>query len=247
MSGRRVLDLHTAYEQKAKASVLSPGANQQILLHDLILHNRSGGNANLGALIKLNSLGYLFGLLQSGNPVVDVTTLIQAGTVQDIITTTANDGFLVQSERKFNLIGLAVSQAQTGTPVYAFEYYNGTSYVALPDIIETPDFSTTGDKTLVFSAPRDWALGSTLAVGGSSTRYSIRVIATTAPTQAVQANDVWIGKLLHYQAQVPHNGNMTLGYHHKIPRVLDSLEGIMPYFSVASASNLVSAQYESVQ
>lgn len=247
MYGRRIQDLHIAYEQKSKASVLAPGAGEQLQLHTVIMHNRFVGASDLGLLIKLGPTGYLMGLLQGGSAVADITAAIQAGSTQDVFTTANNDGFLIQSAKRFNLIGLEITQAQgAGTPVYAYQYYNGTSYVALTDIIESPNFSSTGSKLLVFSAPRDWVPGSTGAVGGNSGMYSIRAIATTAPAQAVQANEIWVGKFLHFQAQVTTNGNLSITFPYEQPKLLDGGEGVLPYFSNADAKNLVTALYQSV-
>lgn len=241
--GSQILDLHTAYEQKAKAAVISPGDGQQLLLHSAILHNRSGASANLGVLVRLAD--YKFGTLPSGAAVVDATAAIAAGTTQNIFTTTNNDGFLLQSKKKFNLIGLEITQASTGSPAYTYQYYNGTAWTALPDVIEVPSYSGTGSSLLVFTAPRDWAVGTPAADGGDSDKYAIRVRATTAPGQAVQANALWVGKFIHFQEAVADNGNLSVTFPYEQPKLLDGGEGILPYFGTASASNCVSALYQS--
>ena len=245
-NGRLILDLNTAYEQQAKASVLSPSSDEQLLVHTLNMHNRYAGTNDMAACVKLANADYLVGLLTSGAVVADVTSALQAGTVQNLFSTTNNDGFLVQSKRKFNLMGFTVSQAATGSPVYTYEYYNGSAYTALTDMIETPTLTATGDKLFVFSSPRDWALGSTAGVGGSSSYYSIKVIATTAPSQAVRATAVWVGKFLHFQEAVAENGNLHISYPYENPKLLNGGEGIMPYFKNASPSNLVTGLYQSI-
>lgn len=241
--GRFMLDIHTGYEQQGKAAVLSPAVSQQLDIYAVHLLNRTAAAMDMGILIKLGPSGYKFGLLQGGTPVVDVTLALQSGTTEDVVTTTIGDGFLVQSTKTFGLIGLAVSQASTGSPVYSALYYNGTAYVPLPDIIEVADYSATGDKLLVFAAPRDWVKGSTPAVGGDSDKYSLQLITTTAPGQAVQANDVWAGHFLHFQENVAPSGLLSLTYAEKFCRILDSQEGLLPYFKVANPKNMVTAKY----
>lgn len=246
MSGsRNAIDLNMAYDQVSKSAVLTPGSGQQLSLYYAKAQNQSGGTINLGLLLKIAQTDpyLLFGSYVSPGPLTDSTTAINAGTATNIFTTTSNDGFVIQAKKPFNLVGFTVSQAQTGSPVYTYKYYNGSSYTDIPTVYGTPDYSATGDTVLLFPTPRDWAVGSTVGVGGSAALYSIHAQASTAPGQAVKATAFWVGKLIEYAASVPNNGYLDVQWDVTLPKVLDSLEGLLPYFSTSSSSNNVTAQY----
>ncbi len=247
--GRRIVPFFGAYEQQGKSAVISPGSGQQILLHSLVLQNRSGGTIDMGLGIKLDNTGFKVGKLVALNTpqLADATSAIQAGTATNIFTSTDNDGYLIQSSAKFSLVGFTISQVQTGSPVYAYEYWNGTAWTALPDVIATPGYLALTDTLLVFSPPRDWALGTDASVGGSSTMYSVRARATTHSNQAVKATAVWVAKFLHFQAQVPNNGLLSWVSSTDLdaPVLLDGGQGVLPFFATASALNLVTARYQS--
>lgn len=247
MGSRNTLELNIAYDQVCKTAVVSPAANQQLLLYYAKVQNQSGSTCDLALLSKLSTNATKFGIYTSPGPIVDATAAINAGTAENIFTTSNNDGFLIQSTKPFNLIGLTLSQGDTGSPVYSFKYYNGTSYVALPTIYATPSFTSTGDVVLLFPSPRDWVKGSTGGVGGTSTNYSILVQASTAPGQLVKATAFWAGQLIDYAAAVPNNGYMDVQFEYEHPKVFDGLEGVLPYFATAGSSNNVTIQYFSNQ
>jgi hypothetical protein len=250
--GRHIQTFFGGYDQRGKAAVVSPGDSQQLLLHAVTLQNRSGAAMDMGVGVRLSATsdnGFKFGTLVAlADPqLTDASVAIAAGTAQNIFTTTVNNGFLVQAKSRFSLIGLTISQVQTGAPVYAYEYWNGSAWTALPDMIATPVYTSTTDIWIVFSPPRDWVTGGDATTGVSSGYYAVRVRATTAPGQIVKANAIWVAKFLHFQADVASNGCLSLvaSYDLGAPIVLDALEGILPYFETATAANLVTARYQS--
>jgi hypothetical protein len=249
MSRRDCLDYCALYEQKAKSAAISPASSQQLRLYSFVLQNRSGGELNIGALVRLDLANAGFGqLVAASSPnFSDALAAIIAGTTVTIFSTTVNDGFIVQAHKPFNLAGMTVSQASTGSPVYAYEYWNGVSWAALPDVFETPDYSSTGDKYLMFNTPRDWSQGTDAATGGDSAKYTIRAKATTAPGTAVKITALWLGSLIHYMEDVPDKMALSMEYPFEHPRLLDANESFMPYFSAASPKNLITAVYESVK
>lgn len=121
----------------------------------------------------------------AATPNVDATATVQAGTAVSIFTTTNNDGFLAYGIQQFNKLTFTVSQAATGSPVYTYEYWNGSAWTALTGVT-APDLTTTGSNDLTFNIPSNWAVGDGTEGGGNNAYYAIRVLATTAPTTAVQ-------------------------------------------------------------
>lgn len=244
MGSRPRLTRHVSYEQNSKSAILSPGIGYQLKVFAVHLVNQAAVANDMGVLIRLAPSNIKFGTFPTPGPLVDVTAALQTGTPENIFDTTLGNGFVVQSHKAFGLIGFHVTQAQgAGAPTYSYSYYNGVAYVPLPYIIDTPDYSTIGDKIIVFPAPRDWVPGSTLAVGGDADKYSILAVSTLAPVQAVIADDIWMGSFLHYQPQIPAAGILSVVYDSTFPNLLDGLEGILPYFKVADVKNLVTAEF----
>jgi len=234
----------TGYEQVAKAAVAAPSSGGIIRVFAALAINRSGGDADVGWCRKLAPEAWKFGtVLDASTPdLTNATATIQAASAVSIFTTTANSGFLVQSAKKFGLIGLTLSQAQTGSPVYAFEYWNGSAWTALTTI-KTPVFSAAADIVLAFAPPRDWAFGEVATVGVDSDKYAIRVRATTAPGQAVIATAAWVSQFITFQPGLPDLSKYSLNVGYDYPLDLEGKEELHPYFSVASASNIAEGEY----
>ena len=127
----------------------------------------------------------------AATPNVDRTTTLQAGTATDIFTTTNNDGFLVYGVNTFDKITFTISQIQTGAPVYTYEFWNGTIWTALT-MTTTPVYTATGSVFAAFNIPSTWVPGDGTEVGGNVLYYTIRVLATTAPGQAVKITSLTV-------------------------------------------------------
>lgn len=233
-----------SYPQQSKAALLSPASGKVLQLYAAHLTNRSGGLADLALLKKFGSAAWELGTVSDASTpdLSDQTASIQSGGTVDVFTTTNNDGFIVQSLKPFNMIGLTISQAQTGSPVYAIEYYNGTSFTDAP-MLATPDLTSTGDKVYLFAPPSDWAVGGSAGVGVDASMYAIRIRATTAGGQAVQATAAWVAEIMMYQDDVASNGSLGISFPYEFPERLEANEEIIPYFSVASTDNLVTVRY----
>jgi len=253
MSSQALQSIMRGYNEKGKTKVLSPGTGLQFEIFEAEIFNRSGGAIDAGIGVRYGDTPAFW---KAGNidvsatpDYVDFTDDIQAGTTVDLISTTVNDGYLIQCKDLFSLIGLTISQAEGGSPVYTIEYYNGTAYTSLTTV-ETISAYTATDLYHVFIPPHDWVAGTTAAVGGDSDMYSIKVVATTATSQAVQCDAIWIGRFLAftealadngtYKWTVPNVGGMEPGCH-----LLESTEGIIPYFGTANAGNIVRVVYKS--
>lgn len=127
----------------------------------------------------------------AATPNVDRTSAIQAGTATTIFTTTNNDGFLIYGVQKFDKVTMTISQASTGSPIYTYEYWNGSAWASLTTTA-VPDYTTLASDTLEFSIPSNWAAGDGTEVGGNVLFYTIRALATTAPSTAVQITSLAI-------------------------------------------------------
>ncbi len=255
MCALKIQYLSSAYPFQGRTAALLPSATEQLRIYSVAATNRSTVIQDIAICLLFSQSRWLLGqIVDASTPDLQTnfTTTIQAGTAVNIFDTTNNDGHLIQSDRKFNVVGYSISTGRTGG-TYEYTYWDGSAWTALPDVILTPTFSTTsgtGGTLLMFSSPFDWALGTDTTVGGDSTKYSIRVRATTAPgAGSVQANDMWIAKWIEFFPQVPNNGKCAVNMDTtpETRMILDSLEGIIPVFSTAHAKNLIHAQYASLK
>lgn len=236
--------VHKGYSEISKTAALTPASAEQLRVYNVKLHNRSGGAIDVGALRKFTQYGFKVFSQTAPGVCTNVSDLISAGTNSTVIGTVNNNGMVVQSKDLFNLLGLTVSQAQTGAPVYAYQYYNGTSFVTL-NTIAVPASYALGSQVIIFNAPQDWVKGSTGLTGLDSGKYTMRVLSTTAPGTAVQASALWAGQLLDFQEGVADNASLEMSFPDNLPLTFEGNEGLLPYFSSASAQNQVRIVYES--
>ena len=245
MAKREPLQIRISqYAEKGKTAVVSPPSDQQLTIHYAKLQNRSGSVVNMGVMRKLALSDWkLFQLIAANNPdATDVTAAIQAGSAVTLFSAN-NDGFLVQAKKMFNVIGVTVSVAETGSPVYTQTYFNGTSYATLTTL-ENHSYVSTGDKFQAFVSPLDWAQGTTAAVGGdTSGRFGARVVATTAPTTPVQITNLWLGQFFSFDSQIGNNQKTFQSWDEIRSFILEGGEGVMPYFSTANANNTIEVGY----
>ena len=244
MSVRVLSSFSTGYPYNARAAALLPQGNDgQVRLVSARVINNSGSTSDIGLFQKFGS-SFNF-LSATASAATDITASLLAGNTDTIIATAINDGFLVGSKNQFNLIGLFLMQAQTGAPVYAFEYWNGTAWTALNTIAAPTAFSNVTTETLiVFGSPVDWAVGATGLTGLDPSQFYIRVIATTATTQAVTANSVWVASMLDFMPSALTGSSLYWSVENKdLALGFSGSDGLLPYFATAGAKNLVTGQY----
>lgn len=231
------------YAEMGKTPIVSPPSGKQLKVYSISTLNRSGAAADLGLALKFPNAAWEIGsIVAASTPdFLTKTAAIQAGTATVMLTVTNNDGYLIQCKHPFNVVGITVSEAATGG-TFTYEYYNGSAYTTLTTIA-VPTYSATGDKYLTFGIPVDWAVGTTAAVGGSTSLYSILVRHTTAPGDTGSFNAAWVGRFLTFRSQVANNSSLSLGFDELNPYVLESGESIIPYFGTASANNCTEAFY----
>lgn len=234
-----------AYPQQAQAPALTPqGAlSKQIALISCKVTNKSAGACDLGVLRGFSNSNWSLGITLSG-VLTDETAVIQAGTAVSIFDTTINDGFLVSSPDQFGLVGLTISQAQSGSPVYTYKYWNGTAWTTLPTIA-VPTTYTAAYQLIVFLPPPDWVPGGTTPTGVNTSTYNIWVQSSTAGGQAVKATGAVVGQFLDYAPSVAQYGNLKWSIDDHVVTLLMFKAGdfLLPYFGTAAAGNSVTAQY----
>lgn len=230
----------SAYTDQSLTVSYSPPSNQQLLVHGVSAYNGTAAENGVGIFHSTNNTHFkLFRLLAGGD--VESTSTIQAGTAVSIFNTVNNDGCLFQAKDKFGLITFNVSQVQTGSPVYTYKYWNGSTWVTLT-LINTPVYTATGIQSILFNPPIDWVTGDG-SEDGDSTLYSVQAISTTAPSQAVQINSLKIGKMLKYAGNLVPDASLNLDFEGE-PYLLQAGEAIIPFFSYTSSLNRLEVVYK---
>lgn len=223
----------TAYPNQSVDAALEAQESQQLLVHSIEATNGSASANNLAIVHSMpNGLVVKRDL---GGTVSDISASLATGTATTLIGTTNNDEFTVGSPEKFGLIALTVSQAATGSPVYTYEYWNGSGWTALT-LVEMPVLSVTGKKAFFFHPPLDWALN-------SDTIYSVKVTATTAPGTAIQATALKVGKVLAYSEGVLSRATLQVRFETR-QLLLQQGEEIMGFFAYAATANTMEASYQ---
>jgi hypothetical protein len=225
----------------ARGDVIAPAAADQLHIYRLKAQNGTAGAIDVGLMKRLSSQIVSFYTITAANtPDATINTTLQAGTATQILSAVNNTGFLVQCSRKFNLIGLFISTASTGG-TFTLEYWNGSSYATLT-AFAVPTAYAAGVQFIVFNAPVDWVPGTSVGVGGSSSLYSIKVVATTAPANAVSASSLWVAEMLDFHTALASKGILEMEFPIK-PLVLSGDEAIIPYFGTADAKNTIMGTY----
>lgn len=242
MSRVRILkSLASGYAKNALNGVLSPGTvDPQLHLVSGKLLNFSGGASDVGLFRGLGNGINLYSLV--GTTLTDITAALPA----TIISTANNDGFLVGSNEKFGLVGFVVSQAEAGSPVYTYKYWNGSSFATLTTYAVPTTYGTSAEVLIVFAPPSDWAVGGaiTSVTGISQTKYNIYMKATTAPSTAVIVSRFYAAQPIDYQPNLA--DKTAFSWQSVTPELslnLNSGDYLLPYFATANAKNMVMAQY----
>ena len=237
---QRIQISSSAYPDQGLTQSYTAPSNEQLEVYKASAQNALPTENAVGLFHTVATPHFkLYKLLAAGD--TEFTSTIQAGTAVSIFNTTNNDGCLFQAKEKFNYIAFNISQAQTGSPVYTYKYYNGSSYSTLT-LLNTPAYDATGIQVIVFEAPIDWAAGDGTE-DADSTLYSIQVISTTAPSQAVQINSLKIGKMLSYSDAIPASGILEVEFNSE-PLLLQVGEAIVPFFSYTDPSNRLELAYK---
>lgn len=249
------------FENICKDQVLSPNSGSRsdyIKLGSVEVGNSSNASASIGWGYLIPTVMWGAGQWDDSNDAANIsspaytddTTDAQDSGANDfaLATTTSNDGFCVESDVKFNMVGITIGAAAGGSPVYDYAYWDGSSWANLaPFLIATPDMANTGDTYVGFLSPWDWtALASTddpvTDEGMTTGRYAIRVRATTHPTTTVgTANVLWLVKLIDYVEAVDDGRSVTFSAQGETN--IPFKTSIVPYCSTADSKNWVNIEY----
>lgn len=234
--------LQQSYTQNGGAGINPAPTDKQLLVHSFSAYNGSGSASDIGLGVRLGNTSFKV-VTKVGSVYTDITTGLLTPTTQTLFTTTNNDGFLLYAKRPFGFFSAVLTQAQTGSPVYSYSYFNGTAFVPLP-LTQTPSFASAPASTyMVFNPPANsWRTGDG-GLTSNSSYYAIRILATTAPTQEVKAIGALFARWIQYNSAVANNTRAQVSFVNH-PLLLESGELLMPYFSVSSTLNTVEASYQ---
>lgn len=231
-----------AYPAKGKASAFPVNPSNQIYVYNARAFNNTGGTINVGICRRFITNGFNL-YSKSVSTYTEITSTVAGGIASNIFTGVNNDGYLVQANDRFNLVGLTISTAQAGG-VFTYSYWNGTSFTTLTTLEVPTNYASTGDIYVVFRAPQDWVVGGPSGV--NQDRYSIQVLSTTAPAGAVAANAIWVAEFLEFYKNVADASAVQLSFPDTKPFLLKGGETLIPYFSTTNATNQFGAYYSVV-
>jgi hypothetical protein len=234
--------LQRAYPTQGQHSFTLVPSNMQIYLHSFSAYNATAGAMDVGLGCAFNPVPSVWrmyvGNVNGGTP-TDVTSTIQAGTSINIFDTTANDGFMVECQKTFGYLTFNIAQAQSGSPVYSYQYWNG-AWTTL-NLSQTPVYTGTGYVHATFNPPVDWVKGDNGM--GVNTGYAIRVRSTTAGGQAVQVTSMRVARWFCYNQSLPATSRVQVIFDQH-PDLLDNGEALVPYFQTANNLNAIEAAYQ---
>lgn len=239
MNRENLLTKHVGYAAICTNSALSAPAGMQLLIHTLHAYNNSGSTADIGVAKQFDPIQWK--LWQITASITDVSATVKAASAVTLFDTTNSHGFVIQAKKPFGLLTFNISQAQTGAPVYTYEYWNGSTWTTLVKQ-ETPVYTATGQMQLAFNAPSDWAIGSGVT-GADTDKYSLRILASTAPGTAVKIDSLALASWIGFRKSIGSGLQLQILFKTR-PLLLESNEAILPYFSVASGNNSVEVAYQ---
>lgn len=119
-------------------------------------------------------------IADDGGAFTDYTTAANNATANDVVllpaTPAQNDAFYVGYSHVFNEVRFNIGTAATDG-VLTFEYYNGSTWVALTVTDLTDNFKNAGSNSVTWTAPRDWAK---TTINSQGPFYYIRARVSTA-------------------------------------------------------------------
>lgn len=220
-----------------RVNFTNPAGTGQLVINKFSIVNGSGGAEDVG-----HGIGLPLASQKIATKVGSVYTTKNAPIGSTVLfTTTNNDGFLVYGKRPFGLVSFAGPSGAAGSPVYTFEYYNGSAFTALT-LNQTPDYSVSGANVMTFNAPPDWALGDG-GLTSNSTYYAIRILATTAPSAPYAVFGMNMARWIQYSFAVAAGVRTTVNFTER-PLLLESTESPFSYVSTVSVKNSVELLYQ---
>lgn len=241
MNRQQVQLAEFAYPTVAKDAVLSsPDASKQLLVHSVSAYNSTANSIDVGVGLRYATGAWK--IYQVNASYTDLTSVIQAGTSSIVLPTTNNYGFIVQCKNIFSLLSLTVSQIETGSPVYSYQYWNGSAWATL-NLRNSFVYTSAASIGIAFAPPLDWAQGngSVIADLASGAGYCIRVRGTTAPSQAVKISALSVSRFWMYR-QISSKAHLTVSFDEQ-PALLEVGESVQAFFATAANNNSAEVEY----
>lgn len=238
--GSRALILETySYPESALSSVVIPPQGKTVELYSIRMTNRPGAGITCPVgLFQKMSPGNFKVFSYDGTTATEVTDFSSL----NVFDTTNGNGIIFQSDDKFGMMGLNVTAAETGAPVYDYQYFDGASFQTLTTMVSPASYGS-GENHVIFASPLDWVIGSPAIVGLDPDKYTVLFTSSTAPATAVTVDSVILAKLIDFQFALGHNSGFQVSFDPQDPLRFEAAEGVLPYFGVASANNIVSLTY----
>lgn len=244
-----VLSPNTSGSGEAKASV-----DDRIIVKSVEIGNSTGSDAQCGYGYEIPDAQWKAGIWDNSATAsyTDDTTDAQDAGTGDFPMTNANendDGFVVQSTTKFNVIGMDISTAGAGGGIASptYQYWGTSGWTTLPTI-NTADFTNNSAyQYVVFLEPLDLdklASGDTPVDtdGLDAGKYAVKISWGTAPTTAPVGDELWLGKLVDYVEQVEDGKSVRIEYADNGKAMLTG-SSLLAYCNVANAANWISVEY----
>jgi hypothetical protein len=234
-----------AYSGSPKAACFSSdAANRQLAIYSVAAINKSGGSCDVAIGKLLNNLSWNI-FRDQASTVAQQDSSIKAGTAVGFFAND-NDSLYAGANDQFGVLGLTIAQANTGSPVYTYTYYNGATWATLTCVASVTDY-TTGDKFIIFLPPSDWVKSSNVT-GLSTDKYYIRIKSTTKSNQAVNVSAAWVITFLGYRYALANNSAFQLDCpDHTKPMTFGVGEGLVPYFGTTNAANCMEVSYNNME
>lgn len=224
---------------------------ESVWVHRIDVLNSANASIALGWGYKLIDSEWKAGQWDesAGASYIDDTTDAQDAGTGDFDLFSANnnnDGFIVQADTTFNIIGISCNTAPASGQSIGYQYWNGSAWTTLNTIV-TPTFANATDTYLVFHAPNDWAAllaaDTPVATDGlTAGKYAIKVRASTAPnTTSGSADKLWVVKFKDYIEAVADGSTAFSEYENG--EYIPHNRPIVPYFATADNNNTVSIVY----
>jgi hypothetical protein len=241
--GQSPIANRVGYDDISGPAILLAPSNQQLMVREVACVNGTGAAMQVGIANSMNYTHAAIYTLQGGVATA-VSPIVNANngtyTAQGF-TTTANDGLLIQGMIRFGMLYYSLNVAATGSPVFSYEYWNGSAWIAFTPIIDK-GFSATGAGFMVFSPSYKWAKGTGGYAGLNANYYTIRLRATTASGTAGTLSQIQLSRVLTLRQT---EALQALQMSFEIQELfLNQGEGIVPIFENQSPLHTVEYVYK---
>lgn len=128
------------------------------------------------AIKSVDQISVAAAIADDGGSMTDETTEANSATADDMTLLPADpvvdDAYYFGSSDPFDKVNLNISTAGVGSWTIVWEYWNGSSWKAIPGVTDGTDgFTQSGTKAIWWAAPEDWA---TTTVNAQGPYYYVR-------------------------------------------------------------------------